>query len=58
MLTVREFAKHFDLALLAPDAQEQDIVTACATAAKYQVNSVNVNSCWAEMHIIKKEKVK
>ena len=49
MMTVREFAKHFDLAWLAPDAQEKDIIAACATAAKYQVNSVNVNSCWAEL---------
>ena len=49
MMTVREFAKHFDLAWLAPDAQEKVIIAACATAAKYQVNSVNVNSCWAEL---------
>ncbi len=49
MLTVREFAKHFDLAWLAPDAQEKDIIAACKTAAQYQVNSVNVNSCWAEV---------
>ena len=48
MLTVNEFAKHFDLALLAPNAQEKDIVEACRTAAEYQVNSVNVNSCWIE----------
>lgn len=49
MMTVSEFAKHFDLALLAPNAQEKDIVEACKTAAKYQVNSVNVNSTWAEV---------
>ncbi len=49
MMTVREFAKHFDLALLAPNCREADIVEACATAAKYQVNSVNVNSTWAEV---------
>lgn len=53
MLTVNEFAKHFDLALLAPNAQAADIVDACKTAAEYQVNCVNVNSCWAEL--IKKE---
>ena len=46
MLTVNEFAKHFDLALLAPNVQEAAVVEACQTAAKYQVNSVNVNSCW------------
>ena len=49
MLTVREYAKHFDLAMLAPDCVEKDIVTACQTAAKYQVNSVNVNSTWIEV---------
>ena len=49
MLTVREFAKHFDLALLAPNVQEAAVVEACATAAKYQVNSVNVNSCWIDV---------
>ena len=49
MLTVREYAKHFDLAMLAPDVQEAAIVEACQTAAKYQVNSVNVNSTWIEV---------
>ena len=49
MLTVREFAKHFDLALLAPNVQEAAVVEACQTAAKYQVNSVNVNSCWIDV---------
>ncbi len=49
MMTVNEFAKHFDLAWLAPNAQEKDIIAACATAAKYKVNSVNVNACWAEV---------
>ncbi len=49
MLTVAEFAKHFDLALLAPNVQKEDIIAACRTAAKYKVNSVNVNSCWAEL---------
>jgi len=53
MLTVAEFAKHLDLALLAPNVQREDIIEACRTAAKYKVNSVNVNSCWAEL--IKKE---
>jgi deoxyribose-phosphate aldolase len=53
MLTVEQFAKHFDLALLAPNAQEADIVDACRTAVKYRVNSVNVNSTWIEL--VKKE---
>jgi len=48
MYTVSEFAKHFDLAILAPNAQKADIITGCETAAKYQVNSINVNSCWIE----------
>lgn len=49
MLSINAFAKHLDLALLAPNVQEADIITACRTAAKYQVNSVNVNSCWAQV---------
>jgi deoxyribose-phosphate aldolase len=49
MLTVEEFAKHFDLAYLAPNAQEAEIVDACKTAVKYNVNSVNVNSAWIEV---------
>ena len=48
MLTVNEFAKHLDLALLAPDVQEKAVIEACNTAAKHQVNCVNVNSCWIE----------
>jgi len=49
MLTVEEFAKHFDLAFLAPDLRKQDIIDACNTAKKYHVNSVNVNSCWGKL---------
>ena len=48
MLTTEQFAKKFDLALLAPDAQQATIKEACETAIKYQVASVNVNSYWAE----------
>ncbi len=49
MRTPAQFAKHFDLAWLAQNAVASEIVAACKTAAKYQVNSVNVNSCWAEL---------
>ncbi len=49
MLTVNEFAKHLDLAYLAPNLQKKDIIEACDIAKKYHVNSVNVNSCWAEL---------
>jgi len=49
MRTPQEFAKHFDLAWLAPNAQAADVIAACKTAAKYQVNSVNVNSAWIEL---------
>ena len=49
MMTVDQFAKHFDLAWLTQNAQAADIVAACKTAAKYKVNSVNVNSCWAAL---------
>ena len=46
MLTVEEFAKHLDLAYLAPNLQKEDIIEACNIAKKYHVNAVNVNSCW------------
>lgn len=49
MLTVNEFAKHLDLAYLAPNLQKADIIEACEIAKKYHVNAVNVNSCWAEL---------
>lgn len=49
MLTVNEFAKHLDLAYLAPNLQKKDIIEACSIAKKYHVNAVNVNSCWAEL---------
>lgn len=49
MLTVNEFAKHLDLAYLAPNLQKEDIIKACDIAKKYHVNAVNVNSCWAEL---------
>ena len=44
MLTVNEFAKHLDLAYLAPNLQKEDIIEACNIAKKYHVNAVNVNS--------------
>ncbi|MBR0092902.1 MAG: deoxyribose-phosphate aldolase [Lachnospiraceae bacterium] len=49
MMTVEEFAKHFDYAYLAPNAQEKDIIAACKDAAEHHVNSVNVNSTWIEV---------
>lgn len=49
MMTVEEFAKHLDLAYLAPNLQKKDIIEACNIAKKYHVNSVNVNSCWGEL---------
>lgn len=48
MLTVEEYAKHFDLAVLAPNMQEKDIVAACDTMKKYHLNTLNVESCWIE----------
>ncbi|MDR0600108.1 MAG: deoxyribose-phosphate aldolase [Treponema sp.] len=53
MLTVEQYAKHFDLAFLAPNATEAEVRSACQTAAKYKVNSVNVNSTWIE--VVKQE---
>lgn len=49
MLTVQEFAKHLDLAYLAPNLQEKDIIEACEIAKKYKLAAVNVNSCWGEL---------
>lgn len=49
MLTVEQFAKHLDLAYLAPNLQEKDIIEACNIAKKYKLANVNVNSCWAEL---------
>lgn len=49
MLTVKEFAKHLDLAYLSPNLQRKDIIEACNIAKQYQVNAVNVNSCWGEL---------
>ena len=49
MYSVDEFAKHLDLAYLAPNFQEKDIIEACNIAKKYKVANVNVNSCWAEL---------
>lgn len=49
MLTVEEFAKHLDLAYLAPNLQKKDIIEACNIAKKYHVNAVNVNSCWGQL---------
>lgn len=34
MLTVNEFAKHLDLAYLAPNLQKKDIIEACDIAKK------------------------
>ncbi|MCL2694739.1 MAG: deoxyribose-phosphate aldolase [Clostridiales bacterium] len=49
MLTAQEFAKHLDLAYLAPNLQEKDIREACRIATKYRLANVNVNACWAEL---------
>ncbi|MEF9970748.1 MAG: deoxyribose-phosphate aldolase [Oscillospiraceae bacterium] len=49
MLTKEEFAKHLDLAYLAPNLSEKDIIEACEIAKKYKLANVNVNSCWAEL---------
>lgn len=49
MMSLEEFAKHFDLAYLSPEFQEKDIIEACNIAKKYKLNAVNVNSCWGEL---------
>lgn len=49
MLTVEQYAKLFDYALLAPNLQEADIQKGCETAIKYNFAAFCVNSCWAEL---------
>lgn len=49
MMTVEEFAKHFDLAYLSPNLEKKDIIEACQIAKKYGLNAVNVNSCWGKL---------
>lgn len=48
-MSVKEFAKHFDLAYLSPDLGREDIIEACNIAKEYGLNAVNVNSCWGEL---------
>lgn len=49
MMSLEEFAKHFDLAYLSQDLQKKDIIEACNIAKRYGVNAVNVNSYWAPL---------
>ncbi len=49
MMTVEEYAKHFDLAYLSPNLVREEIVQACQIAKKYGLNAVNVNSCWGRL---------
>lgn len=49
MMSVKDFAKHFDLAYLSPEFGKEDIIEACNIAKKYQLNAVNVNSCWGQL---------
>lgn len=48
-MSVKDFAKHFDLAYLSPDFGREDIIEACNIAKKYGLNAVNVNSCWGQL---------
>ena len=48
MMTVKEFAKHFDLAYLSPSLQKNDIDEGIAIAARYEFSTMNVNPYWVE----------
>ncbi|HDO1310170.1 deoxyribose-phosphate aldolase [Aeromonas veronii] len=46
MISVKDFAKHFDLAYLSPNLQKKDIDEAVDIAAKYNVATLNLNPYW------------
>lgn len=49
MLTVEQFAKCFDMAVLAPDTQRAAIIEACDTAKEYNLAAFYTNNCWSEL---------
>lgn len=48
-MTVPEYAKHYDMALLAPDVTETDIRTAAQQAAAAEVYGFVFNPCWTRI---------
>lgn len=48
-MTVAEFAKVFDMAVLAPDTQEQAIREACRQAKAYNINAMYTTPCWTKV---------
>jgi deoxyribose-phosphate aldolase len=47
VLTVPQFAKIFDLAVLAPDTRLATVRAACATARDYDLAALYTNPCWS-----------
>lgn len=48
-MTVAQFAKVFDMAVLAPDTQEQAIREACRQAKAYNINAMYTTPCWTKV---------
>lgn len=53
MLTVEEFAKVFDMAVLKQDTQEAAIRSACAQARDYRLAALYTTPCWS--HVVAEE---
>ena len=53
MLTVGQFAKVFDMAVLAQDTQEAAIRLACEKARRYQLAALYTTPCWS--HVVADE---
>jgi deoxyribose-phosphate aldolase len=47
MLTVEQYAKKFDMAVLAQNTQEAAIREACATARRYNLAALYTTPCWS-----------
>ena len=48
-LTVERFAKCFDMAVLAPDTQEEAIRQACRDAAAHNLAAMYTTPCWTKV---------
>ena len=53
MLTVEQFAKKFDMAILKQDTQEAAIREACKTVKEYNLADLYTTPCWS--HIVASE---
>ena len=48
-LTVEQFAKVFDMAVLAPNTQEAAIRNACRQAKAYNIAAMYTTPCWTKV---------